>query len=106
MTHDYHEGHAGYSPTHLLHDDCEECTERSEHPWLGIAHLDYTAFPAAWARATQFGLGKLRDVSHAEAPVLEVLWAVQVQLERHGVPLGQFPAYPAAFAALLAGAAS
>ena len=106
MPHGYHEIQPGYSPAQVLHDGCTECAERSESPWLAIEHLDYTAFPAAWARATQLGLGKLNDTSHAEAPVLEVLWAIQVQLERHGVPLGEFPVYPAAFSALLSGQAS
>ena len=51
MSHDYPEGAPNYSPDQVLKDGCQECTERSEHPWLGISHLDYTAFPAAWARA-------------------------------------------------------
>jgi hypothetical protein len=46
---------------------------------------------AAWRRAYKFGKSGLPDVSLAEAPILRTLWAIIVQLERSGVPLGAYP---------------
>lgn len=94
--HDYHEGAPGYSPGQLLHDGCDECAERAREHGGGLAHLTPQQFAYAWARAAQWqsGLGSCPDLARAEIPMLEVLWAVQVQLECHGLPIGQMPRQP------------
>ena len=92
--HGYHEGAPGYSPGQLLHDGCEECQKRSRERGGGLAHLDRFRFAQAWHRAATWksGTGSLPDLARAEIPMLETLWAVQVQLERFGVPIGEMPA--------------
>ena len=94
--HDYHEGQPGYSPDALLHDGCAECAARSQEIGGGLAHLTPQRFAWAWHRAAQWqsGLGHVEGLSRAEIPMLETLWAIQVQLERHGIPIGQFPLPP------------
>lgn len=89
MIHAYHEGLPGYSADQLLHDGCPECEYRAADSDHGIGRLDRENFARAWVRATQ--TGQLRSVSQAELPMLRVLWAVQVQLQRTGVPIGYLP---------------
>ena len=91
MSHDYHEAHPSYSPAQVLHDGCGECDMRSRMPNVAIGHLDPVRFAAAWHRAADFGRGQVDDASDAEVPVLHLLWAVQVQLERRGIPIGVLP---------------
>jgi hypothetical protein len=91
MTHDYHQGLPGYHPDQLLIDGCEECEDRAKHPDHGIAELDAARFRAAWARAAEWQRHGLPSLSSAEAPMLLALWAVQVQLERIGWPIGEIP---------------
>ena len=91
MTHSYHEGQPGYSPAQILHDGCLECAGRGERVWLGIASLDRQSFARAWERAAAWHREGVYDVSDAESGLLRVLWAVQVQLERLGVPIGELP---------------
>jgi hypothetical protein len=92
MSHDYHEGHPGFSPDQILKDGCGECSQRSKNVWMAINYLDPTAFAKAWGRATAFERGDLADVSEAEVPLLRALWAMQVQFERiSGLPIGQLP---------------
>lgn len=94
MSHDYHQGLDTYHRDQILHDGCAECEYRAEHPETAIANLDVGNFERAWARAAawQTGNGDARDtLSRAEVPVLRLLWAVQVQLERRGVPVGHCP---------------
>jgi hypothetical protein len=98
MSHDIHAG----DPAQILHDSCGECQWRSEHPDAAISHLDVQSFADAWKRAAAWGRDGLADVSHAEVPVLRVLWATAVQFERLGFPVGQVPYAPAT--ALLAAA--
>jgi hypothetical protein len=89
--HDYHDGLPGFSEAQILHDGCGECEARAASRNLGIAHMDRTRFARAWARAAAWNKGGVPDVSKAEMPMLDVLWAVQVKLEEHGVPIGQVP---------------
>ena len=91
MTHDYHDALAGYSAAQLLHDGCTECEARAASRDHGIAALDLLSFARAWHRATQWHRDGLTDVADAEAPMLRVLWSVQVQLEMRGVPIGACP---------------
>lgn len=92
MSHDYHEGHPRYSEAQILHDGCQECTQRSERPDVAIAYLDPASFAGAWVRAAAFQHGDLADVSEAEVPVLRILSALQVQFERiSGLPVGKLP---------------
>lgn len=92
MSHGYHEGMPGYHPDQLLTDGCEECEQRAARDSRGIAQLDTYRFARAWRRATQFGYGQAPHVSRAEAPLLNTLWAVQLQLEQRGIPIGTMPA--------------
>lgn len=92
MGHDYHEGAPNYNPSQLYYDGCAECKYRTEDLYLAIAHV--RDFREAWMRAARFEKGNLTEaeqVSVAEAPLLRLLRAVQVHLERYGLPLGAFP---------------
>jgi hypothetical protein len=89
--HTYHEGLPGYSPAQILHDGCPECEARAQSRNLGIAHLDRYRFAHAWQRAAEWNSQGLADISAAERPMLDVLWAVQIKLEEYGVPIGQLP---------------
>ena len=91
MSHDDHERAPGYSPEQVLWDGCGECTERAENLFLAISHMDPQTFERAWDRAALFNRGLLRDPSQAEVPLLNVLWACQVQFERRGIPIGFLP---------------
>lgn len=95
MSHDAHEAVPGYSPAQVLADGCGECRYRSEHPDVAVAHMDPQSFATAWKRAAAWQRDGLGDVSAAEVPVLRVLWALAVQFERLGFPIGDVPADPA-----------
>lgn len=94
MSHTYHEKLPGYDPDQLLHDGCQECESRAKSPTLGIVSLDPERFAHAWTRAARWQQHGLDGVSHAEEPPLLALWAVQVQLERIGHPIGTLPQSP------------
>jgi hypothetical protein len=94
MMHDFHEGLPGYDPAQMLHDGCGECERRSNLPGHGIADLDLTQFRLAWERATKWNREGLPNLSHAEMAALSALWAVQLQFERLGSPLGELPMWP------------
>jgi hypothetical protein len=47
--------------------------------------------PPAWKRAARWQQHGMKGISQAEAPLLRALWAVQVQMEKRGVPVGQVP---------------
>lgn len=89
--HAYHDSLPGYDPAQILHDGCEECEDRAVNVARAIGHLDAGNFERAWVRAAERVTCGLRNVSAAEAPLLNALWAVQVQLERRGVPIGHIP---------------
>lgn len=91
MTHDYHDRLPGYSPAQILHDGCGECEARSKELARGLLHLDPDNFARAWERAAQWQRNGCPDLSHAEMPLLSILWAVQVKLEPRGVPVGVLP---------------
>jgi len=91
--HAYHEQLPGYSAAQLLHDGCEECENRAKERDGGIAHLDRQNFAKAWVRAAAWNREGVPDVARAELPMLAMLWSVQLQLERLGVPIGQLPYY-------------
>lgn len=87
-----HDPHTG-PDSQLLHDGCGECEDRSREPGGGVARLDRVSFERAWRRAADLNRGGLpEDVSRAELPLLDTLWAVQVKLEDAcGLPIGQLP---------------
>lgn len=90
--HDYHDVLPGYDERQIWHDGCGECEDRGER--VAIDKLDHNNFARAWKRAAewnQHGSAGLA-ISRAEAPLLRVLWLVQVQLERQGWPIGVVPA--------------
>ena len=92
--HDDHESLPGYTPGQLLHSGCGVCAARAAEMDGGIGHLDTVRFQHAWRRATQWQAssgGGLPDLDRAEIPMLTALWAVQVQLEKFGVPIGVLP---------------
>lgn len=93
MTHDYHDALPGYDEAQILHDGCAECEARSASRNHGIAHLDHWRFARAWRRASDWNQGSLDNstISAAEVPMLDVLWAVQVKLETHGLRAGFLP---------------
>jgi hypothetical protein len=91
--HDYHERLPGYSPAQILHDGCGECEARGSNIAWAIGALDERRFALAWRRAADWNTtAEIRDVSAAERPLLEVLWAVQLRLEPRGIPIGEVPA--------------
>lgn len=94
MPHDDHESLPGYSRDQLLHAGCGECEARAGESDCGLSHLDAQRFAHAWARAGRWRgtTGNLPDLDRAEVPLLELLFAVQCQLEKFGLPLGVFPA--------------
>src|SRR6185437_7617290 len=98
MTHGYHEGLPGYTPQQILHAGCAECEAHAREHSHGLAHLDPGSFAMAWFRAATWksGLGDLPDLDLAEIPLLEMLWAVQLPLERLGIPIGTLPVLPLA----------
>jgi hypothetical protein len=91
MSHDFHDVLPGYSPDQIWHDGCWECEARSADLGAGVGSLDTANFARAWKRAADWNLSGLPDMSAAEVPLLKALWAVQLQLERRGVPIGQVP---------------
>ena len=80
-----------YGPAQLLVDGCAECELRAGSSDHGIGNLDEERFANAWHRAALWNVVDIQDVSMSEVPMLSVLWAVQVQLERRGVPIGEVP---------------
>lgn len=86
-THDYHPALAGFHPDQILHDGCEECEERGRDLSLALAHLDSANFRRAWLRAADLRAStppsgsRATDVSKAEAPLLDALWAIQLHFE-------------------------
>jgi hypothetical protein len=97
MSHDYHEGLENYDARQILHDCCKECEHRGKDLVMALAHMDNNTFAKAWKRsydwlASTGDYDAVGPVSFAEVDLLNVLWGVQVQLERRGVPLtGQPP---------------
>lgn len=94
--HDYHPGLPGYAPAQLLHAGCGECETRAGALDCGLGSLDMTRFAEAWARAAAWRgeNARLADLGRVEVPMLAALWAVQVQLEKFGLPIGYLPAGP------------
>lgn len=94
-THTNHTTLEGYDPERLLQDGCSECEHRGADPLEGLAHLDAQRFAKAWRRAADWQRDRLpgrQPVSVAEAPMLRVLWQIQLLFERFGyATLGQLP---------------
>jgi hypothetical protein len=97
MTHTYHEKLPGFDERQILHDGCDECTERGKDIRSALAHMDEHQFHRAWRRAFDL-MASAGDhaavgrVSEAEYPLLQILWGVQVHLQRNGVTLnGEVP---------------
>jgi hypothetical protein len=93
VTHDYHEGLPGFSEAQILHDGCGECELRGRDLSLSIGSMDRGRFALAWRRAADWNrTTDIRDVSQAERPLLEALWAIQVRMETTcGLPIGTLP---------------
>jgi hypothetical protein len=89
--HDYHEELPGFHASQILHDGCAECEERGANVNLAISSLDVRNFARAWVRAAEWELHGLTTLSDAERPLLKVLWSVQLQFERRGLPIGEIP---------------
>src|SRR5271169_4073551 len=91
MTHGYHEGAPNYSPGQILNDNCEECAERGNNLGVAITSLDKQRFVKAWERAGKWQTEGLEDVGLTELPLLRALSAVQIQLERRLIRIGDCP---------------
>jgi hypothetical protein len=98
MSHAYHEAEPGFDERQILYDGCPECMHRSADPTMFLAHADNATFARAWKRAFDWkasrggGYDVTGDLSHAEVPILNILWGIQVAFERAGVPLnGEIP---------------
>lgn len=96
MSHVYHEELPGFHEGQLLIDGCPECEARGADIRLALDHLDAERFERAWQRASTFNNGETEhelvgQISHAERPLLDVLWAIIVQYERRGVPITSAP---------------
>jgi hypothetical protein len=98
VSHDYHPDCPGYNADQILIDGCSECESRAEDVERTLANLDHRRFQQAWLRAadryasTPPSGERPSKCSEAEMPLLRTLWAIQVQLERLGMPLGYLPA--------------
>jgi hypothetical protein len=96
-THSYHNGLEGYDARQILHDRCAECEHRGRDLVSALAHMDNEVFARAWKRAYDWlastgDYNAVGPVAFAEVDLLNVLWGIQVILERLGVPLnGQVP---------------
>jgi hypothetical protein len=91
-THDYHDALPGYREGQLLVDGCEECERRGRDPREAINYMDGFRFSQAWERAAIFNNGATEhqlvgQISTAERPLLDLLWAIIRQLERRGIPI-------------------
>jgi hypothetical protein len=102
MSHEYHDALLGYSPAQVWHDHCGECEARGANLAHGIGCLDEQNFAKAWARAAAWNREGVPDLSQAERPLLQVLWSIQLQFERRGVPIGELPGRLGALEDLLA----
>lgn len=98
MTHTYHEGLPGFDARQILHDGCDECEHRGKDLQMALAHLDNDTFARAWRRAYDDhasnggGYDATGPLSDCERGLLNVLWGVQVSLQRFGQPLnGEVP---------------
>lgn len=89
--HVYHDALPGFDSAQILHDGCPECERRGADAAVAIEHLDSVRFTKAWRRAAQRGRTGLENGSAAEAKLLDVLWVLQVQFERRGIPIGEVP---------------
>lgn len=89
--HGPHEGQPGYSPAQILPDGCGECARRGADVPLAIASMDAQNFARAWRRAADWNRAGLPDISETEAPLLQVLWSIQIQFENRGFPIGECP---------------
>lgn len=92
MSHIYHNDLPGYHEDQVLHDGCPECEHRSASVDIALSYLDAQNFDRAWRRAAEWRIDGLDNLSHAEMPLLDALWGVQIQLQRRcGLPVGQMP---------------
>jgi len=95
--HLYHEALAGFDERQILHDGCQECEFRGRNLSNALAHMDPTRFAAAWKRAYDVNASDgdhdaVGPLSHAENDLLDVLWGIQVHLQRSGYQLdGRLP---------------
>lgn len=98
MTHDDHQAQPGYDERQILVDGCRKCEERSMDCLNTLGWMDGQTFARAWRRAYEWQYRdkpeELGPLSEYEMPVLHMLWALQIMLERCcRVPLGQLPSY-------------
>ena len=91
MTHVYHGALEGFDERQILYDGCPECEERGKNLRSAFAHMDTQTFTRAWRRAFDInasdGSHDVGRESAAEADLLLVLFAIQVELQRRGIPL-------------------
>ena len=95
MSHTYHDALEGFDERQILHDGCPECEARGKDLRLAFAHMDPNTFERAWKRAFDLlacdDVAAVGRVSTAEADLLSVLYALQVEFERRGLELGTLP---------------
>lgn len=82
--HAYHDILPGFDPDQIWYDGCQECESRSTTIYRGIGTLDSNNYRRAKARAIEWNTNHQHDlnISRAEAPLLETLWAIHCQEER------------------------
>ncbi len=85
-----HDVHTG-DPRQVLQDHCGECARRAKDVHVAIGHFDPARFAVAWKRAARWQQHGMKGISRNEMPVLLALWAVAVQLEKRGIPVGTVP---------------
>jgi hypothetical protein len=87
MMHDYHQALPGFDERQILHDGCAECEHRGKDVPVALANLDSARFEKAWERAGAFWNDDelALTVSRAERPLLDVLYAVRVHLDRRAL---------------------
>jgi hypothetical protein len=97
LSHEPHTALPGYHPDQIFHDGCGLCEARGADVQLALEYLDQPSMDRAWRRAAEwqassaYGFRRPENIAQAEVPLLRALWAIEVHLERRGVPLGTIP---------------
>jgi len=90
--------HSHGIPGPVLIDGCLTCHELAAKLPACIAMFDRNHFVNAWSRAARlhmFGdMGGMPPQSSLETPLLDLLWAFQVQIQALGWPIGHVPIAP------------
>lgn len=93
MVHAYHESLEGFNPLSIWHDGCGECESRGLNVPRSLGALDADNFRRAWKRSWEWNDDQeIGRISNAERPLLDMLYILQVALQREcRLPMGTLP---------------